>query len=40
MTSRGDFADYVIREQARSADAREVATFDRVLKGEMDFRVI
>lgn len=28
---RGDFADYVIREQARAAGYDEVATFDRVL---------
>ena len=37
---RGDFADYLIREQARTAGAREVATFDRMLKGEADFRVM
>lgn len=38
--ANGDFADYLIREQARAAGAREVATFDRALKGEADFRVI
>ena len=37
---KGDFADYMIREHARAADAREVATFDRVLKGEDGFRLI
>lgn len=37
---KGDFADYLIREQARAAGAREVATFDRALKGETDFHVI
>jgi predicted nucleic-acid-binding protein len=37
---KGDFADYVIREQARSADATEVATFDRALKGENGFRLL
>jgi predicted nucleic-acid-binding protein len=37
---KGDFADYVVREHARAADAVEVATFDRSLKGEDGFRVI
>jgi predicted nucleic-acid-binding protein len=37
---KGDFADYLIREQARRAGATEVATFDRLLKGESGFRVI
>jgi predicted nucleic-acid-binding protein len=37
---KGDFADYVIREQARTADAKEVATFDRALKGETGFRLL
>lgn len=36
---RGDFADYVIREHALAAGAREVLTFDRALKGESQFRV-
>ncbi len=35
---KGDFADYLIREQARAAGAREVATFDRALKAEDGFR--
>jgi predicted nucleic-acid-binding protein len=37
---KGDFADYLIREQSRAAGASEVATFDRVLKGEDGFRVL
>jgi predicted nucleic-acid-binding protein len=37
---RGDFADYLIREQARAAEASEVLTFDRALKGESGFRVL
>jgi predicted nucleic-acid-binding protein len=37
---KGDFADYVIREQANAADAKEVATFDRALKGELGFRLL
>ncbi|HXT15265.1 MAG TPA: type II toxin-antitoxin system VapC family toxin [Gemmatimonadaceae bacterium] len=37
---KGDFADYLIREQARSAGAKEVATFDRALKGEPGFRIV
>jgi predicted nucleic-acid-binding protein len=37
---KGDFADYLIREQAIAAGASEVATFDRVLKGEEGFRLI
>jgi predicted nucleic-acid-binding protein len=37
---KGDFADYLIREQAEAAGANEVATFDRALKGEDGFRVI
>lgn len=36
----GDFADYVIREQALSAGAVEVVTFDRAVKGEPGFRVL
>lgn len=39
-TGNGDFADYVIREQARASGATEVATFDRILKGEDGFRLI
>lgn len=34
---RGDFADYLIREQARAAGANSVATFDRALLAEEDF---
>jgi predicted nucleic-acid-binding protein len=37
---KGDFADYLIREQAYLAGATEVATFDRALKGDSGFRVI
>lgn len=37
---RGDFADYLIREQSRRADATEVVTFDKALKGEAGFRVL
>jgi predicted nucleic-acid-binding protein len=37
---KGDFADYLIREQAFAADATEVVTFDRALKGDAGFRVI
>jgi predicted nucleic-acid-binding protein len=37
---KGDFADYLGREQARAIDAGEVVTFDRALKGEDGFRVI
>lgn len=36
----GDFADYVIREQALAAGATEVVTFDRSVKGEPGFKVI
>jgi predicted nucleic-acid-binding protein len=34
---RGDFADYVIREHARSAGCESVATFDRALLREPGF---
>ncbi|MBI3181051.1 MAG: type II toxin-antitoxin system VapC family toxin [Myxococcales bacterium] len=34
---RGDFADYLIREQAREAGGETVATFDRALLGEEGF---
>lgn len=37
---KGDFADYLIREQARALDADEVVTFDRALKGEDGFRIL
>jgi predicted nucleic-acid-binding protein len=33
----GDYADYVIREQARAVGCEEVATFDRVLLKETGF---
>ena len=36
----GDFADYMIREQALSAGAGEVVTFDRALKGEAGFKIL
>lgn len=36
----GDFADYLIREQALANDADEVVTFDRGLKGETGFRTL
>ncbi len=34
---RGDFADYVIREHARSAGCESVATFDKALLTEQGF---
>ena len=34
---RGDFADYVIRESARTAGCEKVATFDRALLKEPGF---
>ena len=37
---KGDFADYLIREQSRAMRATEVVTFDRALKGENGFRVL
>jgi predicted nucleic-acid-binding protein len=37
---KGDFADYLIREQARAAGAEEVVTFDRALKGEAGLRLM
>ena len=37
---RGDFADYLIREQARAAESAEVVTFDQALKGEEGFRAL
>jgi len=39
-TGKGDFADYVIREQAKAAEASEVFTFDRALRGESGFRIL
>ena len=33
----GDFADYLIREQARATGCDRVATFDRVLQKEPEF---
>lgn len=37
---KGDFADYLIREQGISHEANEVVTFDRSLKGESGFRLL
>jgi predicted nucleic-acid-binding protein len=37
---RGDFADYLVREQAMAHEALEVVTFDRTLKGEAGFRIL
>ncbi len=34
---KGDFADYVIREEAKAAGYKQVATFDRVLLKEDGF---
>jgi predicted nucleic-acid-binding protein len=36
----GDFAVYLIREQALMAGTSEVVTFDRAVKGEAGFRVL
>jgi len=36
----GDFADYLIREQALAAGAVEVVTFDRAVRGEPGFKVL
>ena len=35
---KGDFADYLIREQALRMEAAEVVTLERALKGENGFR--
>jgi predicted nucleic-acid-binding protein len=37
LAGKGDFADYVIREEARAAGCDRVATFDRVLLKESAF---
>jgi predicted nucleic-acid-binding protein len=37
LTGKGDFADYLIREEARAAGCEQVATFDRVLLKERAF---
>lgn len=37
IAGKGDFADYLIREQARTAGCENVATFDRVLLKETGF---
>ena len=37
MAGAGDFADYVIAEQARDSDCEAVATFDRGVLNEDDF---
>lgn len=39
-TGRGDFADYLLREQAQAEGAETVVTFDQALKGEDGFRLI
>jgi len=39
QAGRGDFADYVIREDARSAGAETVATFDKALLKDTGFRL-
>jgi predicted nucleic-acid-binding protein len=36
----GDFADYIIREEALAAGAPEVVTFDRALRGETGFKIL
>lgn len=36
----GDFADYIIREQALAAGAAEVITFDKALRGEAAFKML
>jgi predicted nucleic-acid-binding protein len=36
----GDFADYLIREQALAAGAAEVVTFEGALKGEPGFKLL
>lgn len=36
----GDFADYLILEQALAAGSVEVVTFDRALKGEPGFKIL
>jgi predicted nucleic-acid-binding protein len=39
-TGRAAFADYLIREHARLAGAKEVVTFDRSFSGESGFRIL
>ena len=34
---RGDFADYIIKEHAKAAGCKTVATFDKALIGEAEF---
>jgi len=38
LAGKGDFSDYLIREEARDAGCEQVATFDRVLLKEDGFR--
>ena len=38
--TRGNFADYLLREHARAADCDTVATFDTVLVKEHGFGVV
>ena len=37
---KGDFADYLICEQAFASEASEVVTLERTLKGEAGFRLL
>jgi predicted nucleic-acid-binding protein len=37
---RGDFADYLIREDSRTAGCEGVATFDKALLGEEGFQAV
>lgn len=39
QAGRGDFADYVIREDARAAGADTIATFDKALLKDQGFRL-
>lgn len=39
QVGRGDFADYVIREDARTAGSDAVATFDKALLKDKGFRL-
>lgn len=39
-SSSGDFADYLIREQARAAGFETVATFDRGLRNDSGFQLL
>ena len=39
-SGKADFADYLIRENARASNCDEVATFDKVLSRERGFRMV